>query len=376
MNEFNPFLISTYRGPDYFCDRERETAQLIQFLNNQQSVSLFSHRRLGKTGLVKHVFHSLQSQKRTKCIYMDILGCGNLRDFTDALATAIYSLFPPTHTLGKKITTAIQSLRPVITFDELTGAPSLSLRAELPHEHEANLRQLFSFLDQKNWQILIAIDEFQQILEFPEKNVEALLRTQMQQMQHVQFIFCGSNQRMMHELFNSAKRPFFASCTPLYLDKIPEEKYKAFIRFHFEKGKRTITPDALEFVCKWTNLHTYYTQYVCNFLFASGIKRIELGDAFRAAAEILVIHENTFYQYRNLLTSGQWELLQAIAREGQVYQPSAKAFIQRHKLGTPSSIKRTLDALLEKEMIFYNNSVSRPYYEVYNKFLMRWLAKH
>jgi hypothetical protein len=133
MSKFNPFPISGYRGPDYFCDRQAETAQLIQFLKNQQSVSLFSFRRLGKTGLVKHVFHTLQQEKYTKCIYLDILGCTDLSDFTNALATAVYTLFPPNHSVGKKVIAAVQSLRPVISFDELTGSPSLTFRTELPH---------------------------------------------------------------------------------------------------------------------------------------------------------------------------------------------------------------------------------------------------
>jgi hypothetical protein len=180
---------------------------------------------------------------------------------------------------------------------------------------------------------------------------------------------------MMHELFNSAKRPFFASCTPMHLDYIPQEKYAAFIYAHFEKVKRKITQEALEFLCTWTMRHTYYTQFFCNYLFATNLKQLTLQVAHEAAAEILKIHENTFYQYRNLLTTGQWELLRAIAKEEQVYQPGARSFIQTHRLGTPSSVKRTLDALVDKEMIFHNTSVQRPYYEVYNKFLMRWLAK-
>jgi len=375
MIAINPFPVSGYRGPDYFCDREEETAQLIQYVKNQQNVSLFSYRRLGKTGLVQHVFHKLGAEKSIRGVYIDVLSCMNLNDFTDLLATAVYTLFPPEHTVGQKITKAILSLRPIITFDDLTGAPTVSLRAELPQEKEAHIRQLFSFLDQRDWKIIIAIDEFQQILEFPEKNVEALLRTQMQQLKNVQFIFCGSNQRLMHEIFNSAKRPFFASCTPMHLGRIPEEKYKLFIRQKFAAKKRKISDEALDFICSWTMRHTFYTQSFCNYLYASPFKIIGTEEVHASAAEVLKIHENTFYQYRNLLTTAQWEVVKAIAKEVRVQQPNSRKFIQKHKLGTPSSVNRILDALLKKEMIFHNSMVSAPYYEVYNKFLMRWLAK-
>ncbi len=32
-----------------------------------------------------------------------------------------------------------------------------------------------------------------------------------------------------------------------------------------------------------------------------------------------------------------------------------------------------MESLLNKEIIFRNNDVENPYYEVYDKFLMRWM---
>lgn len=376
MKKNNPFLISGYKGEAYFCDREEETNKLINYIKNQVNISLFAYRRLGKTGLVKHVFEKLSHDKKIICIYVDILGTTELNGFTNLLATSVYNAFPKSNSVGKKIIKAIQSLRPVITFDEFTGNPSVSFDALNIKQTQSTLEQIFHFLDQQNIQISLAIDEFQQVLEYPEKNTEAILRTQMQKLQNIQFIFCGSNQKMMHEIFNSAKRPFFASCTPMHLGYIPHEKYKNFIELNFSKNKRKIDQPAIDFICEWTMRHTYYTQYFCNFIYALNYKIIDLDTTHEAANEILKIHENTFYQYRNLLTKSQWEVLSAIGKEEQVFQPNAKYFIKKHKLGTPSSINRIIQSLLSKEMIFYNTSVKKPYYEVYDKFLMRWLAKN
>jgi len=101
-----------------------------------------------------------------------------------------------------------------------------------------------------------------------------------------------------------------------------------------------------------------------------------LDDAYIAALHILKVSEPVFYQYRNLLTDAQWKLLKAIAKAEKLEHPTAKDFIQEHKLGTPSLVTRSLQSLLNKEMIFYNSSVEKPYYEVYDKFLMRWLQMH
>lgn len=342
-------------------------------MQSGMNVTLFAIRRLGKTGLIHHVFYPYSNHKKAACIYIDILATKNIADLTNHLATAVYNRFPPQKAIGKKIMELFQRFRPVISFDELSGTPSLSLTIETKAQKENTIGQILSFLDKQNIKIVIAIDEFQQILEYPEKNTEALLRTYMQQLKNTSFIFCGSNQKMMHEIFNSAKRPFFASCTNIKLDYIAEFDYKKFIIQKFKEHKRTMNNECLDFICNWTKLHTFYTQYFCATLFNKTLKTYTVKEAHETALAILKLNEGTFFQYRNLVTAAQWNLLKAIANEEQVFQPQAKTFIHKHQLGTPALVKRGIDALLIKELIFYNAAVETPYYEVYDKFLMRWL---
>ena len=374
MNDINnPFYGKIYRGPKFFCDRKEETALLTGYILNGINVTLFAKRRLGKTGLLHHLFYQQRNNSKIVCIYADILATNNLVEFTNYIATAVYNAFPPQKTLSKKIMELFQRFRPTISFDELTGNPSLSLTISTDDQKKNTIGNILNFLDSQNIKIVFAIDEFQQILEYPEKNTEALLRTYIQHLKNTSFIFCGSNQKMMHEIFNSAKRPFFASCTNVNLEHISEKEYKKFIKKHFTNANRTITNECLDFICNWTQLHTFYTQYFCYTLFALNKKDNGIEEARTAAQTILKLNENTFYQYKNLLTETQWELLIAIGKETKVYQPTAKRFITTHQLGTPSSIKRSLEALTTKEMLFHNTSVEKPYYEVYDKYLMRWI---
>ncbi len=371
--EFNPFLVSGYRSTNYFCDREAETALIKKNIQNNINTTLFAIRRTGKTGLIRHVFETYAKNSGIACIYVDILSSTNLKEFTNLLATEIYNSFPENKGMGKKIIRAIQSLRPLISFDTLSGAPELSFELAKTKQYENTIQQLFSFLDAQNKKIVFAIDEFQQILEYPEKNTEAILRTHIQALKNIHFIFCGSNQKMMHEIFNSAKRPFYASCSNLHLDFIRPEKYAQFISQIFTTHRKKINKQSIDFIIDFTCCHTFYTQYFCNYLFASGIKHIELNDVQKTAIEILKLNENTFFQYRNLLTAGQWQLLQAISKEGRLRKAHSISFISKYKLGTSSMISRGIEALLEKELIFYNASVANPYYETYDKFLMRWM---
>ena len=161
----------------------------------------------------------------------------------------------------------------------------------------------------------------------------------------------------------------------LELKNINQQEYKAFIAQKFLDHRRKADAEALQFICEWTRLHTYYTQAVCNRLFTEGHSKITLPIAQAACAELLAEQEVNFFQYRNLLTSAQWQLLQAIAKEEKLYQPNARQFISRHHLGTPSNVKRSLDALLTKEMIYRERDETGDYYRVYDCFLARWLER-
>ena len=87
MKPNNPFVISGYRGPEYFCDRVRETEKVVSALVNERNVTLMAPRRYGKTGLVRNVFHSLPEEYDT--IYVDIYSTENLNEFTQTFASAV-----------------------------------------------------------------------------------------------------------------------------------------------------------------------------------------------------------------------------------------------------------------------------------------------
>jgi hypothetical protein len=372
MSKMNPFLINDYVLPEYFCDRETETKKLINNIANKTNTAFFAQRRIGKTALIHHVFYLLK-KKKISTIYIDIYATQNLKDFTNELANGIFQVFPEKQSIGKRFWEAIKLLRPVISADEITGNPQLSLDITQTKQFEKTIPQLLHFLDAQNIKVVIAIDEFQQILNYPEKNVEALLRTVIQTLKNVNFIFCGSNQKMMHQIFNNAKRPFYASTSNINLQKIPAEIYSKFIQEQFQKNKFKISANDIDLILDLTACHTYYTQRLCHHLFATGIKAIKTKDIFQTLSSLLLDNENIYFQYRNLITTAQWNLLKAIAVEEKVVQPYAQKFIHKHVLGNSANVKRGLEALVEKEMIYYHAGVEMPYYEVYDKFLMRWL---
>ena len=141
----------------------------------------------------------------------------------------------------------------------------------------------------------------------------------------------------------------------------------------FGRGKKTITKEALDFILDWTKLHTFYTQSLCNHLFIRGGRNIDKDDALRSAGQILKENEQTFIQWRDLLTSNQWNYLKAVAKEQTVEKPYSTQFLQKYNIGTSANSHRLLEALIDKELILANSTIDGVSYSVYNVFLSRWL---
>jgi hypothetical protein len=368
----NPFIIKGYISEKYFCDRKNELEILHRNVKNGGNTTLISPRKMGKSGLIFRFFDDLSSEIQS--IYVDIYSSRTLNDFIKLLAEAILLKFPEKSKIGKEFMKFLKGFRPLISFNPFTNLPQIQIEYQTSQEKIYTLQGLFTFLEAQNTPIVMAIDEFQQINEYPEKNIEALLRTYIQHLKNIQFIFCGSNKSLMTEMFTHAKRPFFASTRLLHLDKIDSVEYKEFIKNHFEGNKKQITDDALEAILWWTKSHTFYTQNLCNYIFSMKINQIDIEAVKNAMAGILKENESIFFQYRQLLTHAQWNYLISIAKENEVSQVTSQKFISKHNIGTPANSKRILKSLIDKELILENLSVDQPTYQVYDIFLSRWLA--
>jgi hypothetical protein len=373
-NNINPFLTVGYISKSYFCDRKYELGVLKKNVKNGVNTTLISARRLGKSALIQRVFEDLEEENYA-CIYVDIYACVDLKSFVETLALSIFNKFPQKRGIGKLFFDFLKGLHPVISYDKLSGMPEIRFEFIQPNACEHTLRSLIQFLDTQQINVVLAIDEFQQIANYPEKNIEALLRTIIQTLKNTQFIFSGSKKHLMLEMFNTPNRPFFSSTQIMGLVEIEEDKYKTFIRDKFTEHKRCITDEAIDFILLWTLSHTYYTQVICNGVFAGGKKNVGIEQVKQVCDEQLHIQQVNFMQYRSLLSPIQWQLLVAIAKEGTVTEPQAQRFLQKYNIGAASSAKKALDALLDKEMIFSIESIEKTTYRVYNIFLMRWLDR-
>lgn len=367
----NPFVYKGYEGPMYFCDREQETENMVSALKNGRNLTLHSPRKIGKTGLIKHAFNRISTTENdTICIYVDIFSTQNLHDFVQVLGTAVVeeALWREKSLMAKTLD-AFKAWRPVVSIDTMTGMPTLSVNID-PTSDEYTLKSIFEYLERSKKQVFVAIDEFQQVAYYPEKGTEALLRLHVQ-FSHAGFIFSGSRQHLMAEMFNSPKRPFYQSTEFMNLQPIPEDAYYDFSRRFFEAKKGSLSQEVFHDIYHCFSGYTWYIQLMMNRLYERNKKITRPQQANDAILAVLDTLTPQYEMLMTLLTTNQVNLLKAIAKEGKVEQPQSNEFIKRNDLPSPSSVKTALDVLVEKELVYAQPDG----YIVYDRLLNLWLQR-
>lgn len=368
----NPFIYQGYESPKYFCDREVETKTLLSHLKNGRNVTLISPRRIGKTGLIKNTFYHLKEQEKdATCLYIDIFATKNLHDFVELLGVMVINeIVRKNSSFIEKTISFFSALRPVLSMDPLTGEPSVSITVE-PSKEDITIQSIFNYLNDSEQEVYIAIDEFLQIAEYPEKGTEALLRSYIQFAQHVHFIFSGSKFHLMAEIFGSPKHPFYQSTEMMGLKPLDSDVYYDFcLQFFKEKGGN-IEKDIFEYLYNMFEGHTWYIQCIMNRLYEANTNVESIDQVNAAILSILAGREPQFESLSQFFTNNQFSLLKAIAKEGIVAQPTAGRFIKSHNLSGASSTKAALKVLEDKELVYRKPEG----YIIYDRFMDLWLKR-
>ena len=334
----NPFVMYGYKGAEYFCDREKETEKMMTSLHNERNITLVAPRRMGKTGLIHHVFQQLEKQyDDVKCFYLDIFATKNLEQMVQLMASKI------------------------ATF-------SLDLK---PNEGRESLKRIFEYMKQSGKRCYVAIDEFQQIMNYPEDGVEALIRSYIQFLPNVYFVFSGSQQHMMEEMFLSANRPFFQSSLVMSLPCIAVSNYLSFANRLLSSQKREVDVDTFTYIYSQADSVTWYVQAILHGIYEHRDEHINKDLVDEVIQELIEEQAMAYQNYCAWLTENQQLLLLAIAKEQIVSSPLSQQFIITHHLPATSSVKTALKALVDKQLI----SKTPKGFFVSDRFFAKWLAK-
>ena len=364
----NPFLIAGYHSPKYFCDREKELNWLMEQITQERNTVLYADRRIGKTALLNHLIHQLEKQKIADTVFVDLLATTDFQSANQKITEAIFQKFGSQgQGIGTKMLRLLSSVGASVTFDSLSGLPKITFGAQNPVAPAQSLAGIGEFLKAHSRKVVICLDEFQTIANYPGLEAEALFRTWTQQYPMVRFVFSGSHKTIISAMFTQKARPFFRSAELLHLDTISEEQYIPFAKGHFKAAKKAIDEEVIRKAIDWSKGQTYYIQLILNKLYSSEAADSPTLD--HIFYEIVEEKKHTLAVYQSLMTDFQWKVLKAIAKDEETKNPMSKDFIQRHQLGTPSSVSTALKKLVTINMVVKNSS----YYKVDDIALMRWL---
>lgn len=371
----NPFVTNGYISPEYFCDREKETAKIVSLLTNENNIALISPRRIGKTDLLCHCFRQAEIKENYHTFIIDIYATGSVRDFVNVFGKAILDeLRPKGKTVWNRFLNILASLRSEITFD-INGQPVWGIGLGAITNPSATLNEIFSYLNQADKPCLVAIDEFQQITKYTDDaNIEAALRTHIQRCPNANFIFSGSHRHLMGAIFTSPARPFYQSVTLINLAPISLEKYNEFCCRHFEQGGKTLLPEVVSDLYERFDGITSYMQKVMNILYTMTPKGETCTPAMIDAAieDILDLAADTYETLLYQMPEKQRVIFIAIAREGKAKAISSSAFVRKYHLISASSVASAVKGLLEKDFVTFDKGI----YQVYDRFFLLWLQKN
>ena len=371
----NPFLVSGYISNEYFCDREEESKNLIKLITNDNNVVLVSPRRMGKTGLIEHCFRNRKIAGNYYTFFVDIYATGNLSEFVYKFGKEIFErLKPKGKAFIDNFFAVISSLRAGFKLDQLSGTPVFDIGIGEIKSPEFTLEEIFKYLNTADKPCIIAIDEFQQIAKYPEKNIEAILRTHIQKTTKSAFIFSGSQRHILHEMFFSASQPFYQSAVLQSLDVIDKKEYLKFASKLFTKAYKDVENKYIERAYDLFEGHTFYVQAVLNQLFSELDNNEKCTDSiFSMAIKNRVnSYETLFSEILNLLTERQKECLLAVAKAGKAQNITGGDFIKKYVLHSSASVQTSARQLLEKEILTKNQNI----YSVYDRFFNIWLKSY
>lgn len=373
QQSFNPFQYGVVIDDRAFCNRKEEIAYLKNQIKNGYSTWLFSPRRFGKTSLVEKVFRELDD---TICIYVDLYNIKSKDDFcrkySKVVAEKLFNWKGDIKRLSKNLSNAFTQLSPTVSFDE-SGIPSFSLnvhKLDKAEDIETILEVPYKYSLRSSKRICIAFDEFQEI-----KRIDPFLlnwmRSSFQRHVDISYIFLGSKQSMMEDIFSSIKSPFYEFAAKMNLSAIGRDELFTFITESFRKNKLPIEGNTINEILEKSECQPHFTQYFASVVFdliKSGRDQNDVDFLDYWMKKVVIPQSDVFQDIYDQITNSQRATLQALARlaEAGIYSEETRT---RYGLPVSSSLTEVLRALQKRGLIYKTDDA----YKITNPIFKEWL---
>lgn len=369
-----PFVFGVRVEGNTFTDRKEETNRLkMNFLYGVNTI-LISPRRMGKTSLVEKVC-SLVESDTLKIAKIDAFGCRSENDFINAFATAVVrATSSKWEEWMENAKTFLSRFIPKISIgqDPLTDF-SIALEYNRANTVTEDILQLpETIAKQKGIKIVICIDEFQQIADFPDSiTFQKKLRSVWQLQSNVSYCLYGSKKHMMEKMFQSQSHPFYRFGDLFYLDKISETDWVEYICDRFRVTGKEISRELASEICIVTDRYSSYVQQLAWLVWLRTDKHATKEDVEFGIDRMLDACEPLFIQQTESLSAYQMNFLRALAN-GVHTGFTRSEILDTYQLGTAANISRLKKALTEKDLIMMTAPKKL---EISDPILALWLKK-
>jgi AAA+ ATPase superfamily predicted ATPase len=371
----NPFQFGVVVDDRAFCNRAGEISFLKSQIKNGYSTWLFSPRRFGKTSLVEKVFREIND---TTCLYVDLYNIRSVDDFcrkySKVLAEQLFNWKDDIRKLTHKLANAFKGLSPAVSFGE-SGNPSFSLniqRVEDQKDIETILDVPGEISRRSKKRICIAFDEFQEIARI-DPFMSHWMRSSFQRHADIAYIFLGSKQSLMEEIFASMKSPFYEFAVKMNLSTISKAELHQFIRQNFENHDVPIAEKTIDTLLEKSECQPHYTQYFASVVFdltKAGYDQEDEGFTDKWLNRIIIPQSDVFQDIYDQLTNSQRAAIQALSRinSNGIFSESVRA---RYDLPVTSTLNEALKALQKKGLVYKTDES----YRIANPIFKEWLLR-
>ena len=252
-NTTNPFKFGSLVESAFFTNRVEELAKVSDIIGSENHLILISPRRFGKTSLISKAVKQTQRPE----IFLNLQLVTSISDFATELLKKVFKVYP-----FEKIKHLIKNFRiiPVLSINPINNAVDISFNPAVSAKPILeDVLNLINNLGEKGEKPIVVFDEFQEI-RIIDKNMDKVLRAVIQTHNHVNYVFLGSLESMMHEIFERKKSPFYHFGVVMYLAPIQTEDFYNFLFQGFSKITNQNLPEITNEILSITHGHPYYTQ--------------------------------------------------------------------------------------------------------------------
>jgi AAA+ ATPase superfamily predicted ATPase len=303
----NPFVFGTVAEGARFTDRKNEIEEIKSVLNSRNHLVMISPRRFGKTSLILKSTDKL----RRPVIYLDLQLVTDTNDFATELLKRTLKVYK-----WENIRHYLSSFRivPTVELNPVTNSVSVSFLPAIKDDFKplAEVLDLIEKIANDKKRPIVIIDEFQEVNSLG-KALSKQLRSVMQHHKLVNYVFLGSIESMMKQIFETKKSPFYHFGYLMKLDKIPHADFLSYL----EKRLKTVTDQSVaiaEDILEFTDCHPYYTQQLAFYCFSWLEKNRYNGQALQKIINNIVeVHSNDYQRLWNTLSNTDKKILISLA---------------------------------------------------------------